>query len=158
MTEIVKNTTKTDHKVNLLVAVVIGFLAGFSTCFIGSNNAKINKIYNMVYHNGNRTAQLADSLEIKYDKNYRGGKRSITIAKKFVRRVKAMSRCIKCGESRPWCLDYHHRDTKEKFMAIPDMAKRGFPTDVLKIELNKCDCLCSNCHREIHFRRFWLKI
>ena len=95
---------------------------------------------------------------VTYDKKYRGDKRSVIAAKKFIRRVKSNSRCIKDGESRPWCLDFHHRDPKDKFMSIPDMAKRGFPIEVIKIELNKCDCICANDHREIHFRQYWLKI
>jgi hypothetical protein len=94
----------------------------------------------------------------RYDRKYRGDQRAKTTAKKFIRRVKAMSRCIKCGESRPWCIDFHHRDTKDKFMSIPDMAKRGFPIPVIKIELNKCDSICANDHREHHFRQFWIKI
>lgn len=93
-----------------------------------------------------------------YDHNYRGSKTNILAAKKYMRRVKAASRCIKCGESRPWCLDFHHRDPKDKFMSIPDMAKRGFPIETIKIELNKCDCLCSNDHRDHHFRKYWIKI
>jgi len=104
---------------------------------------------------------MVDTIKVEkkvYDRNFRGTKLAITRAKKFIRRIKSMSRCIKCGESRPWCLDFHHRVKEEKFMSIPDMAKRGFPIEVIKAELNKCDCLCSNDHREHHFRQYWLKI
>ena len=95
---------------------------------------------------------------VTYTQRYRGNKRAITNAKKYVRRVKNASRCIKDGESRPWCLDFHHREQENKFMSIYNMAKRGFPIEVIKIELNKCDCICANDHREIHNKRFWIKI
>ena len=93
-----------------------------------------------------------------YTTNYRGNKKAVNTAKKYIRRVKSMSRCIRCGECAPWCLDFHHRDPDDKLMSIPDMAKRGFPIEIIKIELNKCDCICSNHHREIHFKHFWLKL
>lgn len=58
--------------------------------------------------------------------------------------------CIRCGYSK--CLaafDFHHRDPQEKDVKISDFRKRKF-TDEIKLELDKCDLLCANCHREIH--------
>ena len=93
-----------------------------------------------------------------YDRKYRGSKAQIEAAKKFIRQVKARSRCIKCGEEGPWCLDFHHRDKKDKFMSISEMGKRGFPLQLIKKEIDLCECLCSNDHRSIHYKRFWLNI
>jgi len=93
-----------------------------------------------------------------YTKYFKGIKVNSIIAKRFVRRIKSMSRCIKCGESRPWCLHYHHRNRKDKFMSIHDMANKGFPIILIKEEIRKCDCLCANDHSEIHYRRFWIRI
>lgn len=45
-------------------------------------------------------------------------------------------------------LDFHHRDPKEKEFNICSVKSRNF--EGIKKELDKCDLLCSNCHREIH--------
>lgn len=57
------------------------------------------------------------------------------------------ARCQLCGYDR--CinaLEFHHRDPKEK---DPNWS-RGWRLERLKIELDKCDILCANCHREVH--------
>lgn len=57
--------------------------------------------------------------------------------------------CLKCGELRPYVLDFHHRDKNEKVNNITYMIKsRSYQN--LKSELDKTDCLCANCHREWH--------
>lgn len=92
-----------------------------------------------------------------YSKTYRSTNRNEKKkAKKFIRQVKLYSRCIVCGESRPWVLQFHHTDKKEKFLGVPEMANKGFPIPVIKEELRKCDCLCANDHLEKHFRGSWL--
>jgi len=93
----------------------------------------------------------------RYDKNYTGTRSQKRLAKAYIQRVKLMSRCIQDGENRPWCLQYHHRDPNKKFMGIATMAGKGFPIDLIKREINKCNCLCANCHQELHFRHFWIK-
>jgi len=54
--------------------------------------------------------------------------------------------CLKCGESRPSCLDYHHRDPSMKTANVSEMLKNG-SLEKLSKEISKCDILCSNCHR-----------
>lgn len=56
-------------------------------------------------------------------------------------------KCIKCGYSKSiWALDFHHRSDKD--LHIGDGNTRSF--DKIRAELDKCDLLCSNCHRELH--------
>lgn len=61
------------------------------------------------------------------------------------------SKCLLCGYSGNLAaLEFHHRDPTIK----------GFPLDArhiantepkkLLVELEKCDLLCANCHREVH--------
>ena len=56
--------------------------------------------------------------------------------------------CEKCGETRSYVIDFHHKDKNEKEVTIGQM-KRS--VESLKEEINKCVCLCANCHREFHY-------
>lgn len=63
---------------------------------------------------------------------------------------KSMLSCSKCGYSDNYsALDYHHVDPATKEIGIGYIINR-IPTDTLIAELDKCICLCSNCHREYH--------
>ena len=57
--------------------------------------------------------------------------------------------CAKCGESRPYVIDFHHIDPSTKSFTIGD-SYRG-SSDKMEAEIKKCVCLCSNCHREFHY-------
>ncbi len=56
----------------------------------------------------------------------------------------------RCGYDRYFgALDLHHRDDSNKSFGI----SRGGITrsfEKMKLEADKCDLLCANCHREIH--------
>lgn len=60
------------------------------------------------------------------------------------------TKCSKCGEERKYCLDFHHRDGEEKESAIAQIPYRHFSIERAKKEIEKCDIVCSNCHRELH--------
>lgn len=71
-----------------------------------------------------------------------------------IRKLKAVEykggKCIKCGYSKcVAALEFHHRDPKEKEVQWNQLRKRSW--DTIVEELDKCDLLCSNCHREEHF-------
>ena len=57
--------------------------------------------------------------------------------------------CAKCGESRPHVLDFHHRDPEEKEFTIGKLKKGS--KEILQSEIDKCVCLCANCHRDFHY-------
>lgn len=57
--------------------------------------------------------------------------------------------CKKCGENRYYLLDFHHRNPEEKDYAISEKTHNNIES--LKNEIDKCDVLCANCHREWHF-------
>lgn len=62
--------------------------------------------------------------------NYKGGK------------------CEKCGYDK--CVEalcFHHKDPNEKDFGI---GGRSYSFEKLKLEVDKCDLLCSNCHIELH--------
>jgi hypothetical protein len=57
---------------------------------------------------------------------------------------------IKCGESHIACLDFHHRDPKEKDCAISVAISKYSKQRVLE-EISKCDVMCKNCHSKYHW-------
>ncbi len=60
--------------------------------------------------------------------------------------------CEHCGYSRyHGALEFHHRDLNEKDFTIAHARLTKF-SDKVKLELDKCVLLCSNCHREEHAR------
>lgn len=59
------------------------------------------------------------------------------------------TKCAKCGDDRPYVLDFHHRDPNEKEFTIGKIKKKD--CDVLQSEIDKCVILCANCHREFHY-------
>lgn len=58
--------------------------------------------------------------------------------------------CEKCGESRLYLIQFHHKDPSTKLFCIGASATQKKP-DILENEIKKCVCLCSNCHDEFHY-------
>ena len=61
------------------------------------------------------------------------------------------SKCQKCGESRGYVLDYHHIDPNQKENTVARMTSNNYTLDKVYVEIEKCICLCANCHREFHY-------
>ena len=57
--------------------------------------------------------------------------------------------CRNCEESDPVCLDFHHIDEKVSSVSTLVAERRSLGT--IQRELQKCELLCANCHRERHF-------
>lgn len=58
-------------------------------------------------------------------------------------------KCEKCGYDK--CIDaleFHHLDPNEKEFGIGSGSTKSW--DKLKVEVDKCELVCSNCHKEIH--------
>lgn len=107
-----------------------------------------------------RCNQVLSNKDFYYSK---GGKRQgyckACIHKKTLERQKIFKKkcieykggsCALCGYNR--CinaLEFHHRDASQKEFSISNVNNRAF-SDKIKKELDKCDMLCSNCHREVH--------
>lgn len=59
-------------------------------------------------------------------------------------------KCQVCGYNKyPGALEFHHLNPNEKDFGI---ASKGYTRswEKVKEELDKCICVCSNCHKEIH--------
>lgn len=61
--------------------------------------------------------------------------------------------CKVCGEKRHWVLDLHHRDGDTKEATISNMLRKNYSWERIMEELKKCDVLCSNCHRDYHYKQ-----
>lgn len=79
-----------------------------------------------------RTAKMK-----KWCVDYKGGKCSIC----------NYDKCIAA-------LDFHHVDPSRKDFNIANLANIAFKKNLeaIKAELDKCICVCSNCHRELHYK------
>lgn len=59
-------------------------------------------------------------------------------------------KCVKCGYDK--CIDaleFHHINPKEKDKNFSNLKLKKW--EIQKKELDKCICVCANCHREIHY-------
>lgn len=57
--------------------------------------------------------------------------------------------CKYCGEEHIACLDFHHKDPNQKLFAVSQYHKWN---KILLEEASKCEVICVNCHRKIHWR------
>lgn len=55
-----------------------------------------------------------------------------------------------CGENRPPCLDFHHRNPDTKLYEISEMISASMNRNLVMLEISKCDIICANCHRIHH--------
>ena len=67
--------------------------------------------------------------------------------KKFVMEKKSVP-CMDCGvRYSPWQMDFDHREPDKKVAGIPALIKGGSWQKLID-EINKCDVVCANCHRD----------
>ena len=59
------------------------------------------------------------------------------------------NKCVKCGDTRSYVLDFHHIDPETKEFTIGKMKKSS--ENIIQNEIEKCVVLCANCHREYHY-------
>ena len=67
--------------------------------------------------------------------------------REYIQNIKSRIGCSICGEGRYWVLDFHHLGDKEE--SVSSLVRSGSLTKVKK-EIEKCEVLCSNCHRDLH--------
>ena len=59
------------------------------------------------------------------------------------------TKCVKCGDTRFYLLDFHHLDPSKKEFTIGVLRKGNL--EKIQREIDKCAVLCANCHREFHY-------
>lgn len=56
--------------------------------------------------------------------------------------------CLDCKVGYPpYVMDFDHRDPSTKYKGISEMVGTGYKLDRILEEIEKCDLICSNCHR-----------
>lgn len=67
-----------------------------------------------------------------------------------IQQFKDESPCGICNTDRRYpAMDFHHRDPSEKVGCIGNMPREGYSEEEVWDEIEKCEVLCANCHREI---------
>lgn len=71
----------------------------------------------------------------------------------YTKKLKAIeylgAKCAKCGEDEQFKLCFHHTDSQLKDEQLSLMFGKRW--ELVKIELDKCELLCFNCHMETHY-------
>lgn len=97
---------------------------------------------------------------LRKDGHWRCNQCSTESVQKRRLKIKLMSikykggKCIKCGYNKCIAaLEFHHLDSNIKDFGI---SSKGYTKswEKVKIELDKCELVCSNCHMEIHHGDF----
>ena len=70
---------------------------------------------------------------------------------KYIRLLKSNLQCEKCNENFIGCLQFHHKDPKNKDISIAQIANRGWSLNRIQKEIKKCSVLCANCHFKLHW-------
>lgn len=111
----------------------------------------------MPYSNPERQkAYLKEWNKKFYEKNkaatYARVKKRRNEIRRWLDEYRSTLSCVKCGESHPACLDFHHRDSKTKEFGLGNISGWGYGKQKLLREIEKCEVLCANCHRKAHFK------
>ncbi len=69
----------------------------------------------------------------------------------WFQRLKRELMCSSCGEDHPACLDFHHREPDKKDKEICWFVGGGYSRERILEEIKKCDVVCANCHRKLHW-------
>ena len=77
--------------------------------------------------------------------------------RKWLFEYKSNQSCKKCGFNKhAAALDFHHRDPLQKDITISKMISDSYSKENILKEIQKCDILCSNCHRIFHYKENYI--
>lgn len=74
--------------------------------------------------------------------------------REWMRVLKESLSCERCGLSgvdNAWALEFHHIDPQSKTSLISTMVASGMSKKKISEEIDKCEIICSNCHRKEHY-------
>lgn len=73
--------------------------------------------------------------------------------REWLKEIKSHLKCNKCGENHIACLEFHHTDPSSKDAVLANVVNNGWSKQRILKEIEKCEVLCSNCHRKLHWER-----
>ncbi len=118
------------------------------------DQAEYNKQYSRRWYPSHKE-QKTDYNKQYYKDNaeyFREAKRRrIEEIDEFVRQQKVGLCCKRCGNDDVRVLDFHHRDKNDKEAGIAYIRTKGWCNKRILQEIAKCEVLCSNCHRILHW-------
>ena len=71
--------------------------------------------------------------------------------REFIEQYKKNYKCKFCSEARPQALDFHHKDPEMKRAKVSLLVKDGYSIKTIEAEIAKCEVICANCHRVLHY-------
>ncbi len=98
--------------------------------------------YNREYYQRNRK----HLLEKQREKN----RRLAENRRKWIVEYKKTLSCIRCGESHPATLTFHHKKSEDKNFEIGNAICLRVSLKKLLAEIKNCEVLCVNCHAKEH--------
>lgn len=97
--------------------------------------------YNKTWYKNNKSSFIQRVIKEK--------RQRIQDRKLFVDEIKLRNGCSLCGYNKnPAALDFHHRENKVGAISI---VRNNFGLKKLLEEIDKCEILCANCHRELTY-------
>ena len=77
-----------------------------------------------------------------------------SLIKSTLDELKHNKTCVDCGENYPyWMMDFDHLGEVPKLFTIGEYRKVGVSLEKVLEEVDKCEIVCANCHRNrTHFR------
>lgn len=93
-----------------------------------------------------RAANRKRSVEIVY----KSQKRKHHILFGILDQIKSYNSCCICSETDPVVLEFHHKDSKTKSFGISYAVISNYNTNLILMEIEKCMCICKNCHARVH--------
>ncbi|GHO77380.1 hypothetical protein KSD_51510 [Ktedonobacter sp. SOSP1-85] len=98
------------------------------------------RAYNKIWYQKHKKRIIEDRNHRRNDLKERFNQYKLTLS------------CIRCGESHPACLHFHHRNPADKDFAMRDIIGRSYISAArLEKKIAKCDVLCGNCHAIHHW-------
>lgn len=92
-----------------------------------------------------------------YAKNRKAHQRRVAVnnerKRQWFQELKTNLKCERCSENHPAVLDFHHENPKKKDFNLGRAVRNGIGRDRIMAEIAKCTCLCSNCHRKLHWEQ-----
>lgn len=115
-------------------------ISGYNTCSIACRNSWFSKEKHPSWKGGIK--DLARTRQKDRERRLRYKQRAVNLLG---------GKCTKCGYNKCIAaLDFHHIDPLQKDKSIKDIILRKW--NIIENELKKCILICSNCHREEHYR------